>query len=80
MYLVLTEPPYEVSETGWGEFDAKIEMHFHDPMEAPIEVHHLLRLYLLPNVNTPPTKKVYTKETNIFNKKKDIILNIACFI
>ena len=26
---VLTEPPYEVTETGWGEFEIGIEIRFH---------------------------------------------------
>ena len=28
--------PYEVSETGWGEFEIVIKIHFHDPNEKPV--------------------------------------------
>lgn len=28
---IITKPPYEVSETGWGEFEVIIKIYFHDP-------------------------------------------------
>lgn len=28
---IVTKPPYEVSETGWGEFEVVIKIYFHDP-------------------------------------------------
>lgn len=33
---VLTKPPYEVTETGWGEFEIVIKIFFHDPNERPV--------------------------------------------
>ena len=33
---VLTKPPYEVTETGWGEFEIIIKIYFHDPNERPV--------------------------------------------
>lgn len=33
---VVTAPPYEVSETGWGEFEATIKLYFEDPNEKPV--------------------------------------------
>lgn len=39
------EPPYEVSETGWGEFEIQIKIHFQDPAEKPIQLSHLLKLF-----------------------------------
>ncbi len=47
----VTSHPFEVHEAGWGEFDAGIEIHFHDPDEKPISITHLLKLY--PN-DIPP--------------------------
>eukprot|EP00611_Tribonema_gayanum_P019802 TRINITY_DN3500_c0_g1_i1.p1 TRINITY_DN3500_c0_g1~~TRINITY_DN3500_c0_g1_i1.p1 ORF type:complete len:253 (+),score=54.00 TRINITY_DN3500_c0_g1_i1:180-938(+) len=41
----LTEWPYEVTEKGWGEFEAKITLHFKDPAERPIDVPHPVKLY-----------------------------------
>lgn len=33
---ILTKPPYEVTETGWGEFEIVIKVYFHDPTERPV--------------------------------------------
>lgn len=33
---VLTKPPYEVTETGWGEFEIVIKIYFQDPNERPV--------------------------------------------
>lgn len=53
----LTEPPYEVTEYGWGEFETRIQLHFHDPNEKPVDIIHMLVLY--PPGNQPAsTKKV----------------------
>ena len=41
----ITSHPFEVHEAGWGEFDAGIEIHFHDPGEKPISITHFLKLY-----------------------------------
>eukprot|EP00051_Salpingoeca_urceolata_P006001 m.79825 g.79825 ORF g.79825 m.79825 type:complete len:199 (-) comp14640_c0_seq3:95-691(-) len=38
-------PPYEVTESGWGEFEITITLHFVDPDEPPVTVFHLLKLY-----------------------------------
>ncbi|KAK3099191.1 hypothetical protein FSP39_000791, partial [Pinctada imbricata] len=42
---VLMKPPYEVTETGWGEFEVVIKIYFHDPAERPVTVYHLLKLF-----------------------------------
>ncbi|RLN49313.1 hypothetical protein BBJ29_007189 [Phytophthora kernoviae] len=57
---VLTEPPYEVTELGWGEFETRIQIYFHDPNERPISIIHLLVLYP-PNSQPASTKKVPSK-------------------
>jgi YEATS domain-containing protein 4 len=31
----LTAPPFEVSERGWGEFEAQIRIIWKDPLEKP---------------------------------------------
>ena len=56
-HAVLTEPPYEVTELGWGEFETRIQIYFHDPNERPISIIHLLVLYP-PNSQPASTKKV----------------------
>lgn len=42
---VVTKPPYEVTETGWGEFEVIIKIYFNDPQERPVTVYHLLKLF-----------------------------------
>ena len=37
--------PYEMSEFGWGEFDAIIRVYFHDNAEKCVEFIHPLRLF-----------------------------------
>jgi len=37
---------YEVSESGWGEFEVQIKIHFHDSTgEKPVTFYHLLKLF-----------------------------------
>ena len=51
----VTEPPFEVSENGWGEFDVRIKIFFKDETQEPIEITHGLKLY--PPGNLPSTVK-----------------------
>lgn len=43
--IVVKAPPFEVTETGWGEFEVGIRILFHDPAEQPIDITHHLKLY-----------------------------------
>jgi YEATS domain-containing protein 4 len=36
---IVTKPPYELTETGWGEFEIMIKIYFHDPNERPVSKH-----------------------------------------
>ena len=38
-----------MSETGWGEFEVQIKIHFVDSAERPVNAYHLLKLF-----NTDP--------------------------
>uniref|UniRef100_A0A914VCC3 YEATS domain-containing protein 4 n=1 Tax=Plectus sambesii TaxID=2011161 RepID=A0A914VCC3_9BILA len=42
---VCEKPPYEVTETGWGEFEITIRVFFTDPNEKPVSIYHYLRLF-----------------------------------
>ncbi|KAH7646672.1 YEATS domain-containing protein 4 Gas41 [Dermatophagoides farinae] len=42
---VCNEPPYEVDETGWGEFEVVIKIYFVDPSERPVTIYHMLKLF-----------------------------------
>lgn len=47
---ILTKAPYEVTETGWGEFEVVIKIYFHDPTERPVTLYHILKLFQSPVV------------------------------
>lgn len=34
--------PFEVSETGWGEFELLIKIYFQDPNERPVSVNKVV--------------------------------------
>mmetsp|Transcript_6638 Transcript_6638/g.9601 ORF Transcript_6638/g.9601 Transcript_6638/m.9601 type:complete len:220 (-) Transcript_6638:1689-2348(-) len=57
---VLSSPPYEVTESGWGEFEVNIKIHFKDNIEKPVEIFHLLRLF--PPFGTEMSKKPVVSE------------------
>eukprot|EP00550_Attheya_septentrionalis_P009152 CAMPEP_0198286738 /NCGR_PEP_ID=MMETSP1449-20131203/5721_1 /TAXON_ID=420275 /ORGANISM="Attheya septentrionalis, Strain CCMP2084" /LENGTH=278 /DNA_ID=CAMNT_0043984523 /DNA_START=164 /DNA_END=997 /DNA_ORIENTATION=- len=54
----LTQPPYELTEKGWGEFEVTIRILWRDPNEKSIVLTHGIRLYppgltaLSPNVTS----------------------------
>jgi len=47
---IVTKPPYEITETGWGEFEIVIKIYFHDPNERPTTMYHILKLFQSPVV------------------------------
>jgi len=42
---IVTKPPYEVTETGWGEFEIVIKIYFQDPSERAVTIYHILKLF-----------------------------------
>ena len=42
---IVSRPPYEIQETGWGEFEMMIKVFFQDPAEKPLTIYHLLKLF-----------------------------------
>jgi len=44
-YVDLDQHPFEVNETGWGEFQIQIKIIFQDPSQRPLTINHHLRLY-----------------------------------
>jgi len=51
----LTAPPFEVTEKGWGEFEASIRIVWRDPAEKALVLMHLIKLYppITANANAP---------------------------
>jgi YEATS domain-containing protein 4 len=44
---VVSAPPYEVTEVGWGEFEVRMVLNFVDPNEESVTLLHTLRLHSL---------------------------------
>ncbi|CAG9765799.1 unnamed protein product [Ceutorhynchus assimilis] len=42
---IVLKPPYEITETGWGEFELVIKIYFHDPNEKAVTLYHILKLF-----------------------------------
>ena len=57
----IVQPPYEVTETGWGEFAIAITIAFNHPSLAPVHLSHLLKLFPPPTIQ-PTTKKPVMSE------------------
>jgi YEATS domain-containing protein 4 len=66
---VLTKAPFEVSETGWGEFEITIKLHFVDPNEKPVTIYHMLRLF-----ETDPISKTISIKKNLVSEFYDEII------
>jgi len=43
--LVEAPGPFQVTEQGWGEFEIRLQIFFHDSRDTPVEVSHVLKLY-----------------------------------
>jgi transcription initiation factor IIF auxiliary subunit len=44
--VAIEEPPFEVTETGWGEFEIQIKVHFTpEASEKPMTLFHFLHLH-----------------------------------
>lgn len=59
----VTSEPFEVTETGWGEFDIVITVHFHPDIslpgsEKPVILYHRLKLHPLPDEKIKPDRSV----------------------
>lgn len=42
--IEVTQPPFHLTRRGWGEFPARVQIHFRDPRDKPVEVIHNLKL------------------------------------
>lgn len=67
---VLESPPFEVSESGWGEFEIAITLHFHsDICEKPLHLFHHLKLY-----PEDESGSMYTKKPVVMESYDEIVL------
>jgi len=54
--------PFEVSETGWGEFQIQIKVLFQDPNQRPLNLVHHLKLYPSEDLGELKTSKSVISE------------------
>lgn len=48
---IVSKPPYQLNESGWGEFEIQIRIFFNDGNERPVTFYHILKLFH--GANTP---------------------------
>ena len=63
---MVTKPPYEVTESGWGEFEVVIKIFFHDANERPVTIYHPLKLF-----QTDSTVNIVLGKKNIVSESYD---------
>jgi YEATS domain-containing protein 4 len=77
----LEEPPWEVNETGWGEFTIQIKIMFVDPNQRPITINHQLKLYPPEDMGQLKTSKpVLSQFYDEIVQHRDCIARILIFL
>mmetsp|Transcript_25709 Transcript_25709/g.45768 ORF Transcript_25709/g.45768 Transcript_25709/m.45768 type:complete len:213 (-) Transcript_25709:333-971(-) len=65
-------PPFELTETGWGEFEIVIQVHFkEDAKSPPLELYHPLKLYS----ETDGQQNQVTKKPVVHEKYDEIVFS-----
>lgn len=70
---VITKPPFEVTETGWGEFEIVIKIHFHDPTERPVTMYHILKLFQSPILDGEVLPQLEGKKVLVSEQYEEIV-------
>ncbi|KAJ3035281.1 NuA4 histone H4 acetyltransferase complex and the SWR1 complex subunit [Rhizophlyctis rosea] len=72
-------PPFEVTETGWGEFEILIKVYFQDGGDKYGSLYHTLQLYPKEDATTTQSKRNVVSETYdevIFNEPTEELFEI----
>ena len=69
--IVIEKPPFEINETGWGEFECIIEIHFKDPKYRPVSLFHLLKLH--PFDQSPNGPEIVTSEPVLYERYDELV-------
>ncbi|KAI8805605.1 yeats family-domain-containing protein [Cladochytrium replicatum] len=77
---VIEKHPFEVWETGWGQFEIQIRITFVDPNEKAIQLYHMLTLFPPdgdPSAMQPPSPALAgaTKKPVVAEVYEDIVFN-----
>lgn len=70
----LTAPPFEVTEKGWGEFEASIRIVWRDPAEKALVLMHMIKLYP-PVAENLPGSEMGVDDTKGEDKKKKPVVH-----
>uniref|UniRef100_A0A182PKV2 YEATS domain-containing protein 4 n=1 Tax=Anopheles epiroticus TaxID=199890 RepID=A0A182PKV2_9DIPT len=70
---IITKPPYEVTETGWGEFEIVIKIHFHDPTERPVTMYHILKLFQSPILDGEVSTQIEGKKGLVSEQYEELV-------
>ena len=76
---IVSKPPYEVSETGWGEFEVQIKIHFHaGAAEKPVTIYHVLKLFHSQTGDAQPTSSamVQGRKTVVSEYYDEIVFQV----
>jgi len=73
----IDEGPFEVNETGWGEFQIQIQIMFRDPQQKSVSLVHQLRLYNVEDSALALTAPVQPRTTRpvIFEHFEDLVFS-----
>jgi len=75
---VVTQPPFEVEESGWGEFEIQITIYFADPNEKPVMLYHHLKLFSTDPDVVAGTKALVNEHYDelIFQEPSDLLVRL----
>ena len=75
LFIVLTSPPFEVHETGWGEFEIQIKIFFTDTTEKPVcvSMHKHSHYLLLFQVTLYHLLRLFQADPLVMAGKKNVV-------
>lgn len=42
--MFFSNPPFHLIKRGWGEFPVRVQLHFHDARNKPVDIIHNLKV------------------------------------
>jgi YEATS domain-containing protein 4 len=75
---VVSQAPFEVEESGWGEFETQITIYFADPNEKPVIFYHHLKLFSTDPEVVAGTKALVNEHYDelIFQEPSDLLVRL----
>ncbi|CAF1255168.1 unnamed protein product [Rotaria sp. Silwood1] len=75
---MITQAPFEVEESGWGEFETQITIFFADPNEKPVVFYHHLKLFSTDPDVVAGTKALVNEHYDelIFQEPSDLLARL----